>query len=364
MSHSFSGGGFSPSISHNFSGGTSRSFSPQSSHFLSNNSGLSGNSHSQNFGSSNWAHGQSSWQMDRGSSTWQQHLSDWNHGQHWNGGNWWGNNNWRGNFWWGRYNNFSYFPSIGIGAGFWFPWWYNDSWPSYGYGYSGPYSYGPAIYPAAVVSQPEAVQTDYVDTAAQNADAQPAAGESAAGGEFFAQATSAFQNGQYRDALRLANHAAVESPQNPKAHELISLAMFASAEYRGAAVEAHAALAFGPPADWATLYAYYGDDATYTNQLRALEKYSHDNPTAADARFLRAYQYLMMGHTPQALDQLREAVKLTPNDKLAAELLKKYGEGDAGKDRLVPPAPAPLPANPTPSGGGPRPAGGDGGVDS
>jgi tetratricopeptide (TPR) repeat protein len=193
----------------------------------------------------------------------------------------------------------------------------------------------------------------------QYADPRPtqSASGSDAGAEYYSEATSAFHNGQYRDALRLANHAAVESPQNAKAHELMSLSMFASGDYRAAAAEAHAALAFGPPAAWATVYGYYGDDATYTNQLRALEKYSRENLTAADARFLRAYQYLILGHEQAAIEQLRETVKLTPQDRLATELLKKYGEPGAEKQPVLPPAPSPIPANPG-AGGGPRPVDG------
>jgi tetratricopeptide (TPR) repeat protein len=387
-SHAFSGGGshsFSgPSISHSFSGGSSRSFAPQN--FSRGSSGISGSSgnwsHALDHGSSNWAHGQSNWQHGssnwqsaRNSSTWNQHLSNWNHGEQWNHNNhWWGNSNWAGhnnnwwhdgnwwghggwwgggNWWWGR--NFYYYPVVSIGAALDFPWW-NDGYNS-SYDYATPY-YGSALYAPTteLAGQPDVVQSQFAEAPQPAQPTQPAVG-SDAGAEYFADATTAFRNGQYRDALRLANHAAVESPQNAKAHELMSLALLASADYRGAAAEAHAALAFAPPAAWETVYTYYGDDATYTNQLRALEKYSHENPTAADARFLRAYQYLMLGHQPQALDQLREVTKLEPQDRLAAELLKKYGE--PASNRQVPPAPAPLPANP---GGGARPV--DGGVDS
>ncbi len=174
-------------------------------------------------------------------------------------------------------------------------------------------------------------------------------GDQAAGAQFFAQAESAFQDGRYHDAQRLAAHAGVESPRNPKAHELMSLSMFAAGDWRGAAIEAHAAIALGPIADWATLFAYYGDQTKYTNQLRALEKYSHENPKAADARFLRAYHYLMTGHTDAAKEQLAEAVKLTPNDKLATELLTKYsGNAAPGADAgaAAPPQPVPPPAAP------------------
>jgi hypothetical protein len=404
MSHGFSGGG---GMSHGFSGGGpggssfSHSFNGGSSHNFSTNPW--NGSHSHDLGNSSWAHGQSTWQREHSSSTWQfersqsswqQHLSDWKNGENWHNGNWnngnwnngnWHNGNWNNNWWghngswassnwWGRNNwwghsnwwnhsGFCYYPAIGIGAAFWFPWWCDTYYPAYdyyaSYDYVTPYYLNSALYsPAsAVISQPEVAQAQYVDPPTT---AQPA-GENDAGADYFAQSSAAFKSGQYKDALRLANHAAVESPQNPKAHEMMSLALFASADYRGAAAEAHAALAFGPPADWETLYGYYGDDALYTNQLRALEKYSHENPTAADARFVRAYQYLMMGHQPQAIDQLQEVAKLTPSDRLVADLLKKFSEAPTGSG--APPSPAPVPAKPVPPQGGLRPVD-NGGVDS
>ena len=67
---------------------------------------------------------------------------------------------------------------------------------------------------------PEVQQTQYLAT---DSSANSQSGEA-----YFGQAADAFRSGQYRDAMRLANHAAVESPQNPKAPELMSLALFAS----------------------------------------------------------------------------------------------------------------------------------------
>jgi tetratricopeptide (TPR) repeat protein len=290
------------------------------------------------------------------------HNPGWQNG--WNNGNYYGNNwNW-----------------LGYGNGYVYPYYFAFVpflYGSYGYGYpyydyGNPYAYY-ALYNGDDGLPPVNLPQQFVDpgppiaAGAPPANAAPpnAAGaaavadaddsEDSAGAEFFSQAETAFQQGRYRDALKLANHAAVESPRNPKAHELMSLCMFALADYRGAAIEAHAAIALGPIADWATVFAYYGDQAKYTTQLRALEKYSHENPKSAEARFLRAYHYLMTGHTDAAKEQLAEAVSLTPKDKLAADLLKKYS-GDAAAPQPVPPAAAPQatpgapakPANPDP----------------
>ena len=119
----------------------------------------------------------------------------------------------------------------------------------------------------------------------------------------------------------------MESPQNAKVHELTSLALFASGEYRGAATEAHAALALGPPSDWTNLYAYYNDADRYTEQLRKLEKTVADVPNSAPGQFLLGYHYLMTGAKDEAKEHFAQAAKLTPNDKLAQHILKQLESG-------------------------------------
>jgi tetratricopeptide (TPR) repeat protein len=143
---------------------------------------------------------------------------------------------------------------------------------------------------------------------------------------YFDDARQAFLNGNYREALRLAGHAAVDNPQDAAVHELMSLALFALKDYRGAAMEAHAALSLGPAINWETLFAYYGNAETYTTQLRALEAFVGDNPKKPEGRFLLGYHYIMTGHPDVAKKQLEAAVAITPGDKLAAELLKQISK--------------------------------------
>ena len=160
---------------------------------------------------------------------------------------------------------------------------------------------------------------------------QPAADDGTAtvneGLQYYNEARTAFIQGDYRGALRLAGHSAVESPQNPKVHELTSLALFASGEYRGAATEAHAALALGEPSDWAHLFAYYNDNDRYTGQLRKLEKTVATAPNSAPGHFLLGYHYLMTGAKDEAKQHFAQAAKLTPNDKLAEHILKQLESG-------------------------------------
>jgi len=141
--------------------------------------------------------------------------------------------------------------------------------------------------------------------------------------EYYSEARTAFLDGDYQNAMRLAGHAGLDAPQNPKVHELISLALFALGNYPAAANEAHAAMALGTIADWKDLYAYYNDANKYTTQLRALEKAAMDNPSSAAEHFLLGYHYLMIGARENANTELARAVKLAPNDDLAGRYLEQ-----------------------------------------
>ncbi len=251
-----------------------------------------------------------------------------NRGWYGNGYHGWYGRYYRGPYWWaGRWPGWNWGYGLGYGYGN-----YYGYWPYYGGYYSG----YPVYEGSVAVTEPAPSQSEYAET-------EPSA-TTDEGAAYFNAAAEAFQAGNYHDALRLANHAAVESPDNPKAAELMSLASFALGDYQAAAATAHAALAMGPPADWSTLFGYYGDAATYTKQLRALEKYSNENDSAADAHFLLGYQYLMTGYPKDAGKEFGEAANLQPQDTLAAELAKQYG-GEAA-------APAPPPAPPTAAGPG------------
>lgn len=162
----------------------------------------------------------------------------------------------------------------------------------------------------------------YVEAAETIAAGAPAEDDgNSAGSEYSAKARSAFEQGDYRNALRLANHAAIELPEDAAVHELMSLSLFALQDYRGAAIEAHAAVGLGRLSEWATIFAYYGNAEAYTKQFRELEKYVRENPKSPEARFLLGYHDLLTGNKAAAKAHLQEAVALTPQDKLAKKLL-------------------------------------------
>ena len=78
----------------------------------------------------------------------------------------------------------------------------------------------------------------------------------------------------------------------------------------------------GPGWDWKTMRGLYPDEDTYTRQLRALEGQVKKAPDAADARFVLAYQYLVLGAKDEAVKQLKEVVRVQPQDRLSAALLQ------------------------------------------
>ena len=208
-------------------------------------------------------------------------------------------------------------------------------WPGY-YGYYdwGPYSdiygdYGYDVAPYTAYS-PNYVD-NYVDTGAPIETMTPSEPTTpieanAEEGNFYSQALAAFQEGDYGNATRLAEHAAIDNPKNPDVHLLISLGLFAVGQYRGAAMEAHAVAALGTVPDWPKLAGIYDNNIEpYTQQLRALEKFVRNNPTAPEGRFLLGFQYMMDGHHSVAQDQFLQALKLTPQDHLVAKLVTKEG---------------------------------------
>jgi tetratricopeptide (TPR) repeat protein len=167
-----------------------------------------------------------------------------------------------------------------------------------------------------------------------------------AANELFDAAREAFKRGDYATAQADVEKAIEQLRSDAVLHEFRALTLFAQGRYSEAAATLYAVLAAGPGWDWATMSSLYPDVSVYTQQLRALEDYVRKHATAGDARFLLAYHYLVLGYKDEAVKQLTEVVRLTPNDKLSAELLKALtseNPAPAGASR-----PAPLTAEPRP----------------
>jgi hypothetical protein len=76
-------------------------------------------------------------------------------------------------------------------------------------------------------------------------------------GAYYIEALDAFRRRDYHEATRLTEHAAVDTPQDVKVHQLLTQTLFALGVYRQAAIEAHAARALGPALHWESLASYY-----------------------------------------------------------------------------------------------------------
>ncbi len=273
------------------------------------------------------------------SGTWN-HAGNWNHsfaGNHgvWNHSQGWWNHHEpdRGDFF--GFGTFGWpWYAFDWGPGSWWPNYYDYGYAPYGDLYGSYYDSGiaPYAYDSGVVPQTSA---NLASTAIETSP--PEVGSETS--DFYSEALIAFRQGDYGNATRMAGHAAVDDPRNPDVHILAMLGLFAMGEYRGAAMEAHAVAAMDHIPDWPTLYGFYENVIPYTEQLRKLEKFVGEHPSAAEGRFLLGFQYMMEGHKDAAKDQFTEAVKLTPRDTLAAKLLTQEG-GTAPANNVVQPSPA------------------------
>jgi tetratricopeptide (TPR) repeat protein len=113
--------------------------------------------------------------------------------------------------------------------------------------------------------------------------------------------------------------------------------LFALGDYDRAATVLNALLAVAPGMNWATMSSLYPSVETYTEQLRALEKHTKQNPKDAAARFVLAYHYLVAGHADSAIGELEAVVAVQPGDQIATRMLEALRPEPA--DEPPPPVP-------------------------
>ena len=91
----------------------------------------------------------------------------------------------------------------------------------------------------------------------------------------------------------------------------------------------------------------YTSNATYTAQLRALEKASNAKPDDAGMHFLLGFHYNYLGYPTQAAHELEKVMQLAPKDGLSKKLLDSI-HGTASPTQPAPAA-APAAQQPVPS---------------
>ncbi|MBC8115053.1 MAG: tetratricopeptide repeat protein [Candidatus Saccharimonas sp.] len=238
----------------------------------------------------------------------------------------------------GRYGGYRYRP-LGWGLGAWGlgALAYNS-----GYlGYSNPYydnsywSYGNYNYsqpiPVAYYESPALTVVNAATSCEQSLD----------------DAIAAFKQNDYDAALDLVNKGLVQCPDDSVMHEFRALTLFAKGDYQQAASTIHSVLAVGPGWNWTTLSSLYPSVSVYTPQLRSLEAFTKQYPQDGAARFLLAYHYMADGYPDAAERQLRQVVKLVPNDRVAADMLRMVS--NPSSDQPAETGQLPIPQPPTES---------------
>jgi hypothetical protein len=230
---------------------------------------------------------------------------------------------WSDPYWYhyGSYFSLWWYPRSYFWLGYGDPYWYGDYYyDPYPYGYSVYYGdwYSPTT--GYVELGPNSYVYGPLDDRTQAPEPDLAAGE-----RYLQDAVSAFRSGDYEEALRLAQHATLEMPDNGALLLFLAQAQFATGKYLGAAETLHRAFNMLPDDQLGTFVQnyreYYGSIGDYTRQLRDLEALLKKEPTAPFGPFLLGYHYGFLGYNEYAVGQLEKAVELTQTDEQAQRLL-------------------------------------------
>lgn len=252
---------------------------------------------------------------------------------------WYWGRPWYSNHWFWHHGFWNYWrtpPAVWFAAGLTIGW---LSTPDYTVEYNNPYWEAPAV-PVHDYSQPipvpdeSQVQSAYPPApddaaleAGENLPTTPPPApepndEAKKANRLFDDARDMFKDAKYAEAQAKVDQAIKILPSDATLHEFRSLTLFAQGKYKDAAAAVYAVLAAGPGWDWETMKFLYGNDSVFTGQLRSLEGFVKDNPKETYGHFLLAYQYLVLGSKDSAIKELEEVVRLRPEDKLSAGILK------------------------------------------
>ncbi len=148
---------------------------------------------------------------------------------------------------------------------------------------------------------------------------------------YLKDARKAFREQKYGEAAKLGAMSAVAQYDDPKLHQLLTLAMFADEDYLGAAVEARAAIHYGEAPDTESL-SLYEDRDHHGRQLEKLEAAIEKHPIPSAPAFVLAYHYLLLDRKDDAKAALKDCISYAPNDEMAKCLLRVLEQGPEEKD--------------------------------
>ncbi|MDB5390801.1 MAG: hypothetical protein JWM11_6447 [Planctomycetaceae bacterium] len=258
-----------------------------------------------------------------------------------------------------------HFPYIGLGYGwqglfgslFYGFGGYGYGYGSYGYGYGGyPYygfGYSNSCYPVygcAYAYDPYsgnfaqsqaynsiyATQTGFDPAFGTNVNAAEVATNDAVAGlatvadpstataSFADQGEAAFKAGDFKGAVYAWRHAVLDDPKNPVLVMMFGQALFATGKYDEAAGATQTAMQQLPKENWGVVVTnykeLYGNNQSYTDQLRALEKAVSEKPKEPGLRFLLGFHYGYLGYPQQAVIQLDKVLETASSDEMARQL--------------------------------------------
>jgi hypothetical protein len=151
----------------------------------------------------------------------------------------------------------------------------------------------------------------------------------------------AFRAGQYESAVRLAKHALIENPKHGRFHELLSQALFAVGDYRGAAAALSQATSLTAVDDWGFVvrnHARYYRGHDYAEQMGRLSRFIDEYPESADAWLVRGYHHGFLGHKDAAWRDLAKVSQLGGHYQLANRLRVRFGmPADSQEIEQLPP---------------------------
>lgn len=249
-----------------------------------------------------------------------QNREDWQNFANENHGDWYHDSWHPGDGWNYMWDNYPVAAALGVTA-----WGVNRLGYGMGYSdYSNPYSdsgSGGYDYSQPIVSYDESAMPAATDPAATTPTDPAAAPAADPGLQAFNDARDSFMKGDAEGALKQLDTALKTMPRDTVVHEFRSLVLFALQRYPESAAAIYAVLAAGPGWDWTTMVGLYPSADTYTQQLRALEKFAKENPKSSDAHFLLGYHYMTTSHSADASKEFKLALEQLPDDKLLAQLV-------------------------------------------
>ncbi len=200
--------------------------------------------------------------------------------------------------------------------------------------YINSYNYSPVYYSLYndLPSMTGSVTTQSAQAAAQSSDASSSQDPFAQAGNFgditaeqaraaLVQAEQDLAAGKYQQAVQNAGKAAMQLHEESQVHEVLWLALMGLADYRGAAIEAHAVDHFGVTPNWNDVAMKHADPTRFNEQMKKLETFVQRNKDSDFAAFLLGYNYLVLGHKDAARQWLEVAAKMDPQDVLCSKLV-------------------------------------------